>query len=276
MSESSRNTNKQSSPPAWAGGLLCVFFVGDFLLRFPENSLPQAGQIGGPGGVFHGVGAVQVVFPRLPGVDGGLVVLDHGLKFVQGLIDAGLRSLLGGHLPVQGVHLRPIRGGQGVHPLMQQPLLPYLVLRRFAEGGDIAGEALPQVVDQAHADDPVHIRLRKLVPQPEGHQGDAPAVLCHAFRAAVRGAAVAGGVLQPLRRVQSGQQIGGIHGGPPYLRSLPTGPGSRAPAAGPEASRTRGPGAAGPSGPLGRRSSAGWCRGGAETPSGPPACRGGW
>ena len=62
----------------------------------------------------------------------------------------------------------------------------------FAEGGDIAGEALPQVVDQAHADDPVHIRLRKLVPQPEGHQRQPPAVLGNAFVPPAGGVAVTG------------------------------------------------------------------------------------
>ena len=126
------------------------------------------------------------------------------------------------HLPVQCPHLRIIRGGQGVHPRQQLPLLVGLVRRRFAEGGDVAGKALAQVVDQAHADNLVHVGLRKLVPHPVGHQGNAPAVPGHALRPAAGGAAVAGGVLQPLCRVQGGQQLGGIHNGSPFFSQIST------------------------------------------------------
>ena len=126
------------------------------------------------------------------------------------------------HLPVQCPHFRIIRGGQGVHPRQQLPLLVGLVRRRLAEGGDVAGKALAQVVDQAHADNLVHVGLRKLVPHPVGHQGNAPAVPGHALRPAAGGAAVAGGVLQPLCRVQGGQQLGGIHNGSPFFSQIST------------------------------------------------------
>ncbi len=126
------------------------------------------------------------------------------------------------HLPVQCPHLRIIRGGQGVHPRQQLPFLVGLVRRRFAEGWDVAGKALAQVVDQAHADNLVHVGLRKLVPHPVGHQGNAPAVPGHALRPAAGGAAVAGGVLQPLCRVQGGQQLGGIHNGSPFFSQIST------------------------------------------------------
>ena len=79
------------------------------------------------------------------------------------------------------------------------------------EGGDVAGEALAQIVDEAHAHHLVHVQHRELVPEEVGHQCQTPAVLRHAFPAAPGGVAVAGGVFQLLGGVQDLQQFGGLH-----------------------------------------------------------------
>ncbi len=134
------------------------------------------------------------------------VVLQHRLHPVQRLVDARFQGLPGGHFGIQGAHFRIQRPGQSVYPGKQQRLFPFLVRRGFAEDGNIPGETFAQIMNQAHFDHLVHVRLRKFVADPVGHQRQPPAVVSHAFPAAAGGVAVARGALELFRQMQRGKQ----------------------------------------------------------------------
>ena len=138
---------------------------------------------------------------------------DDGLQLVQRLIELGLRRLQRVHLRVQGGHLRAVRLGQRPYPLDQEGVLLRCVGVGLEKAGDVAGKALAQVVDQAHFNDLVHIRIRELVPEEEGRQRQPPAVVGHALVTVPRRPAVAGGVLQTVGGVQDGEQLFRLHGG---------------------------------------------------------------
>ena len=138
---------------------------------------------------------------------------DDGLQLVQRLIELGLRRFQRIHLRVQGGHLRAVRLGQRPYPLDQEGVLLRCVGVGLEKAGDVAGKALAQVVDQAHFNDLVHIRIRELVPKKEGRQRQPPAVVGHALVTVPRRPAVAGGVLQTVGGVQDGQQLFSFHGG---------------------------------------------------------------
>ena len=138
-------------------------------------------------------------------------MLDNGLQLVQRLVEPGLLRLQRVHLRVQRRHIGAVRDGEGGYPAGQQRVLPGGVGAGLEEGGDVAGEALAQIVDEAHAHHLVHVQRREVVPEEVGHQCQTPAMLRHAFPAAPGGVAVAGGVLQLLGGVQDLQQFGGLH-----------------------------------------------------------------
>ena len=97
----------------------------------------------------------------------------------------------------------------------EQRFLRRFVLCGLVKGGDIAREALAEVVDEAHARHLVHVGLGKFIAQEKRHQRDAPAVLGNALVPPAGGVAVAGGVLQFFRRVQRGEQFAWSHASPP-------------------------------------------------------------
>ena len=125
-------------------------------------------------------------------------MLEDGFHGVDGLVDLGFQGFTGGHFGVEGGHFVPVGLGQGLDPSVEQVLLSGFMGGSFVEGGDVAGEALAQVVDDAHAGDLVHVRVREFVPEEEAHEGHHPAVLGHGFVAAAGGVAMAGGVFQPF------------------------------------------------------------------------------
>ena len=132
--------------------------------------------------------------------------------------DGGLLSLLRferGHLVVECAHLLAAGGGKRCDPLVEQRFLRRFVLCGLVKGGDIAREALAEVVDEAHARHLVHVGLGKFIAQEKHHQCDAPAVLGNALVPPAGGVAVAGGVLQFFRRVQRGEQFAWSHASPP-------------------------------------------------------------
>ena len=104
-------------------------------------------------------------------------MLDESFQTVHGLEDPGFEGLPLVHLPVQGDHLLPERLRQGRDPFGQKLIFPFFIGGCFQKGGNIPGESLTQIMDQAHPDDLVHIRLRELITDPVSHQGDPPAVL---------------------------------------------------------------------------------------------------
>lgn len=54
---------------------------------------------------------------------------------------------------------------------MQQRLLPILVRRALFKAGDVPRKGLPQVMDDTHANDLVHVGFREFLLQEKGHQG---------------------------------------------------------------------------------------------------------
>ena len=129
-------------------------------------------------------------------------MLDHRLKIINGLVNFRFGGLPRRHLLIQGTHLRGIGLRQRCYPVIQQLFFHRFVRLCFAEGGNIPGEGLPQVMDEQHLDHLIHIRFREFIPQEIGHQRRAPAVLRHTFVPAPYGVAVSGGVLQPVRHRQ--------------------------------------------------------------------------
>ena len=149
---------------------------------------------------------------------GGLVsrdkideVLDDGFELVQRLIELGLQGVPLGHLLVQFLHFPGAGRRERSHPPVQQRLLPILVRRALFKAGDIPRKGLPQVMDDTHANDLVHVGFREFLLQEKGHQGHHPAVFGHALPPAVGSVAVAGGPLQPFCHGQGVQQGSWFH-----------------------------------------------------------------
>ena len=126
-----------------------------------------------------------------------------------------MQAVLIGLLVVECAHLLAAGGGKRCDPLVEQRFLRRFVLCGLVKGGDIAREALAEVVDEAHARHLVHVGLGKFIAQEKRHQCDAPAVLGNALVPPAGGVAVAGGVLQFFRRVQRGEQFAWSHASPP-------------------------------------------------------------
>src|SRR5574344_1552643 len=145
-------------PQAMACGIAVLFLPVYFPEGIPPDLLPQALEILRKGHLVIGVGLVQLIFPGDPGGKVGAVVLDHSLQPVNGLVNLRLQGLPPLHFVVQPGHLPALRLRQGLDPLPQQRLLVPLLLRRFLEGGDVPGEGLPQVVDNAHPHHLVHVQ----------------------------------------------------------------------------------------------------------------------
>ena len=192
-----------------------VTLACDLVERFLPDSLTKRRQVGRKGDVLLAVGELEVVFVVLPGRNVGLVVGDHGLELVERLVDLGLLRFERGHLVVECAHLLAAGGGKRCDPLVEQRFLRRFVLCGLVKGGDIAREALAEVVDEAHARHLVHVGLGKFIAQEKRHQRDAPAVLGNALVPPAGGVAVAGSVLQFFRRVQRGEQFAWSHASPP-------------------------------------------------------------
>ena len=139
-------------------------------------------------------------------------MLNQRFQAVDGLVNARLRGLTLGHFLIEAAHLLRIGRGQGGHPGGEQRFLRLLVGGGLLEGRDVPGEGFAQVVNDAHADHLVHVRIGELVAQEEGHQRHHPAVFCHAFVTALGCVAVAGGVLEALGDGEGFQQLSWIHG----------------------------------------------------------------
>ena len=189
--------------------ILCGFDL--FLGVFPKF-LPEGGEVGGEGGLVGAVGLVELVFVGDPGGEVREVVLEDGLHFVDGLVDFGFLGLQGGHFGVEGGHFVPVGLGEGSHPGGQEVLLGLLMGGGLVEGGDVAGEAFAQVVDDAHPGDLVHVGVGEFVPEEEGHQGHHPAMLGDTLVAAPGGIAMAGGVLESLGSGEDFDEGSGLHG----------------------------------------------------------------
>ena len=78
-----------------------------------------------------------------------------------------------------------------------------LVRGGLEEGRNVAGEGLAEVVDQAHADDLVHVRLGKGVAQEKRHEREPPAVVGHALAPPAGRVAMPRGVLEALSDVEN-------------------------------------------------------------------------
>ena len=142
-------------------------------------------------------------------------MLDDRLELVKALIDPRLLRPERFHLRVELRHLAAHRLRQLRNPRAQQLLLARRIVRRLVKGRDVPGEALAEVVDQAHAQHLIHIQLREFVPQQKRHQRDAPAVLRDTLVPSAGRVAVARHVLEPLRRVQNLQQLHRFHSNTP-------------------------------------------------------------
>ena len=138
-------------------------------------------------------------------------MLDHRFQLIQGFIQLCLPGLQGLHFPIEIGKIPAELRREGGDPFSQQPVFFLLVSGRLVKGRDISGEAFPKIMDQAHSDNPIHIRCGKLIPQKKGHEGNPPAMFRHALRPAPGGDAVTQGVLQPPSRVQDIQKGAFIH-----------------------------------------------------------------
>ena len=190
--------NPLGSSTRWKQMILSMAGILDFLEGVLFQLFPEGGAVGGEGGFVGTVGLVELVFVGNPGGDVGEVMLEDGLHGVDGLVDLRFQGLSGGHFGVEGGHFVPVGRGEGRTPVVQEIFLGGFVGSGFVEGGDVAGEALAQVVDDAHSRDLVQVRVREFVPEEEAHEGHHPAVLSYGFVAAAGGVAMAGGVFQPF------------------------------------------------------------------------------
>ena len=133
------------------------------------------------------------------------IVLHEGLEPVERLVDPRLEGFARGHLGIECFHLFGIRRRERAHPRREEILLALLVRGGLEEGRDIAGEGLAEVVDQAHADDLVHVRFGKGVAQEERHEREPPAVVGHALAPPAGRVAMPHGVLEPLGDVENAE-----------------------------------------------------------------------
>ena len=141
-------------------------------------------------------------------------MLHHHLQLVQSLVDPGFRRGQGVHLGKEGGQLPPQPVGQGGEQLCDGLALGFLVGVGLLEGGDVSGDRLPNVVDEAHAQHLVHVHLRQRVPQQQGQHGQPPGVLRHRLVPPGGGPGVAGVALELLQPGQEGQKFLGFH---PYI-----------------------------------------------------------
>ena len=140
-------------------------------------------------------------------------MLDDSLKLVQRLIKFRFVRLSRTHLGIERSQFRIIRERKRRNPVKKRSILLLFVTCGLHKCRDIAGKALAEIVDQAHFNDLVHIRIRELVPKKESRQRQPPAVVGHALVTVPGRPAVAGGVLQTVGGVQDGQQLFRLHGG---------------------------------------------------------------
>ena len=125
-------------------------------------------------------------------------MLDNGFELVQRLIELRFVCLQRAHFGIQRGQLRIVRGRERRDPIEQRGILLLFVACRLQKRRDIAGEALAEIVDQAHFDDLVHIERREFVLHKECHQCKPPAVLGDAFAAAPARLTMAQLVLEAL------------------------------------------------------------------------------
>ena len=104
-------------------------------------------------------------------------------------------------------HLR----GERFDPLVEQRVFDITVVVGLAEGGNIASEALAEVMDEAHADHFVVVGLGKNVLQEHGHQGDTPTVFCHTLHPSLRSGAMTRCILEPFGHMQYFKKFSGKH-----------------------------------------------------------------
>ena len=89
---------------------------------------------------------------------------------------------------------------QRLHELQQILPLPgrLVVVGALLHGRDVAAEGLPQVVDDTELQEPPVVHLRVGVADDDGHEAEAPGVLGHALRRALRGPGATQRRLEPL------------------------------------------------------------------------------
>ena len=84
-----------------------------------------------------------------------------------------------GHLVLSAFPFAALRLRESADPVEKEAVLYAGVIVSLLKGRDIARKGLPQIMDQAHADDLVHIKIPVFINtgHQHSHQGDPPAVV---------------------------------------------------------------------------------------------------